>query len=731
MNASFQKQIFFFVLLVSISFFSVAQRSQLVWSHDGNAYYELKDGSIVKTSLPHFEEAIVLSKDSLQPNQQTTLQIERFSFSDDEKKILIFTNSKKVWRYNTRGDYWVWNVTTHTWLRLGNNLPASSLMFAKFSPDASKVAYVSGHNIYVEDLTTNHIQQLTTDGNDKMINGTFDWVYEEEFGCRDGFRWSPDGSSIAFWQVDARNIKNFLLINNTDSIYSFVKPVEYPKVGENPSAVRLGIVQVSSGNIHWLAIPGDAIQNYLTRMEWTVDGKEVIVQQLNRKQNETNIFLCNIATGNVQRIYNETSNAWIENKDAWNNGDPSGWEWVKKGTAFIWVSEKDGWRHLYLISKDGKKESLITLGNYDVININRVDADNNIIYFTASPERATEKYLYSVSATEKAKIKLLSPAAQKGTHSYTISPNGLYAKHNFSSIDSLPFTEWVSLPKHQIIKARDANDKTALMWKRFPKKKVELFSITTEDSVTMDGFMVKPENFDSTKKYPVVFFVYSEPASQTVMNSFGAGLNGLYNGDMQKDGYIYISLDGRGTPAPKGAAWRKSIYKNVGIINVRDQAMAAKKIVQWKFVDTSRIAVWGWSGGGSTTLNLLFQYPNIYKTGIAIAPVAYRLTYDNIYEERYMGLPQENKEAYIKASALTYAKNLQGHLLLIHGTGDDNVHYQNTELLINELVKYNKLFQLMSYPNRTHSISEGEGTYTHLSNIYTWFLKTYCPPGAK
>lgn len=731
MNASFQKQIFFFVLLVSISFFSVAQRSQLVWSHDGNAYYELKDGSIVKTSLPHFEEAIVFSKDSLQPNQQTTLQIERFSFSDDEKKILIFTNSKKVWRYNTRGDYWVWNVTTHTWLRLGNNLPASSLMFAKFSPDASKVAYVSGHNIYVEDLTTNHIQQLTTDGNDKMINGTFDWVYEEEFGCRDGFRWSPDGSSIAFWQVDARNIKNFLLINNTDSIYSFVKPVEYPKVGENPSAVRLGIVQISSGNIHWLAIPGDAMQNYLTRMEWTVDGKEVIVQQLNRKQNETNIFLCNIATGNVQRIYNETSNAWIENKDAWNNGDPSGWEWVKKGTAFIWVSEKDGWRHLYLISKDGKKESLITSGNYDVININRVDADNNIIYFTASPERATEKYLYSVSATEKAKIKLLSPTAQKGTHSYTISPNGLYAKHNFSSIDSLPFTEWVSLPKHQIIKARDVNDKTALMWKRFPKKKVELFSITTEDSVTMDGFMVKPENFDSTKKYPVVFFVYSEPASQTVMNSFGAGLNGLYNGDMQKDGYIYISLDGRGTPAPKGAAWRKSIYKNVGIINVRDQAMAAKKILQWKFVDTSRIAVWGWSGGGSTTLNLLFQYPNIYKTGIAVAPVAYRLTYDNIYEERYMGLPQENKEAYIKASALTYAKNLQGHLLLIHGTGDDNVHYQNTELLINELVKYNKLFQLMSYPNRTHSISEGEGTYTHLSNIYTWFLKTYCPPGAK
>jgi dipeptidyl-peptidase-4 len=247
----------------------------------------------------------------------------------------------------------------------------------------------------------------------------------------------------------------------------------------------------------------------------------------------------------------------------------------------------------------------------------------------------------------------------------------------------------------------------------------------------MDGWMVKPVNFDSTKKYPVVFYVYTEPAEATVKDSYGSSRNFLYLGDMAKDGYIYISLDNRGTPAPKGAVWRKSIYQKIGEINIHDQAMAAKEILKWNFVDPERVAVWGWSGGGSATLNLMFQYPEIYKTGIAIAAVANELTYDNIYQERYMGLPQENMEAYVKGSPITYAKNLKGSLLYIHGTGDDNVHYQNAEMLVNELIKYNKQFQFMAYPNRTHSISEGEGTFLHLATLYTAYLRKNCPPGPK
>jgi dipeptidyl-peptidase-4 len=303
----------------------------------------------------------------------------------------------------------------------------------------------------------------------------------------------------------------------------------------------------------------------------------------------------------------------------------------------------------------------------------------------------------------------------------------LYARHDFSNINYEYASEWVNLSGNAPIRTNSHPE-------RLPNNNsplAQLFQVTTDDNITMDGWMIKPLNFDSTKKYPVLFFVYTEPGGTTVKDVAGSAGTRLYAGDIAADGYIQISLDGRGTPAPKGAAWRKAIYRKVGIINIRDQVMATKKIMNWRFVDTSRIAVWGWSGGGSTTLNLLFQHPEIYKTGIAIAPVANRLLYDNIYEERYMGLPQENREDYINASALSHAKKLRGNLLVIHGTGDDNVHYQGTEMLINELVKYGKQFQLMSYPNRTHSISEGEGTSKHLAILFTTYLKENCPPGGR
>ena len=300
----------------------------------------------------------------------------------------------------------------------------------------------------------------------------------------------------------------------------------------------------------------------------------------------------------------------------------------------------------------------------------------------------------------------------------------MFAKHNFSNVSSIPSNEWVSLPQH-------LSFGTSVVKKPNTGGGIEFFKVTTEDNVTMDGYMIKPRNFDSTKKYPVVFYVYTEPAEQTVTDTYGGAGNYLYSGDMAADGYIQISIDGRGTPAPKGAAWRKAIYKNVGRVNIKDQAMAAKKILQWNFVDADRVAVWGWSGGGTTTLNLMFQYPEIYKTGISIAAVTNRLCYDNIYEERYMGLPQENKEDFDACSPITYAKNLKGNLLIIHGTGDDNVHFQNQEMLINELVKYGKQFSMMSYPNRSHGLSEGEGTFLHLSKLYTNFLKEHCKGGAK
>jgi dipeptidyl-peptidase-4 len=372
------------------------------------------------------------------------------------------------------------------------------------------------------------------------------------------------------------------------------------------------------------------------------------------------------------------------------------------------------------------KETLITKDAFDVIKPEFFDVQNKQIYFLASPNNATQTYLYKVSM-KGGKAQKVTPESYAGSNEYTISPNGKIAIFMNNSVNSFSTGRVISLPEHKELVAAKRSVKADPA-----KSKAEFFQVTTEDGITLDGWVVKPKNFDPNKKYPIVFTVYGEPAMQTVIDGFYTGWNYLYTGDMAEDGYLYVSLENRGTPAPKGREWRKSIYRKIGRLNIRDQAMGAKALfAKWPYIDTSRVAVWGWSGGGSSTLNLLGQYPDIYQTGIAIAPVANQLFYDNIYQERYMGLPQENREDFVNGSPLAYAKNLKGNLLLVHGTGDDNVHYQNTEVYINELVKYNKQFQLMSYPNRTHSIDEGEGTSLHLATMFTKYLKEHCPPGAK
>lgn len=703
-----------------------AQGGNLKWTRSDSGIYTIDKGSIVIRNLPAFSKTVVVDSQLLIPKgSNKPLMVRDFSFSEDGQSVLIYTNSKKVWRRDTRGDYWVLNRQNNSLWQLGAGRPSSSLMFAKFSPDGQKVAYVSEHNIYVENLSNHIISQITKDGTARLINGTFDWAYEEEFSCRDGFRWSPDSKHIAYWQIDASKIRNFLMINNTDSVYSFIVPVEYPKAGEDPSPCKVGVADITIRKTVWMNVPGDSRQHYIPRMEWTTNNRELVLEQLNRKQNEAKIFLCTINSGVAKVIYSEKDNSWIDIKERWSD-DPAGWEWINGGKDFLWVSEKDGWRHIYKVSRDGTNETELTKGNYDIITIKAIDEKNGYVYFMASPDNATQQYLYRVKLSGGSDLELVSAADQKGTHDYTVSPGALFAVHTFSNANDPGFTEWLNLADG---KSLLKNKAASLRSKETPN--VEMFKVKTEDGVTLDGWMIKPVNFDSNKKYPVVFQVYTEPASATVKDSYKSNWSPLYAGNMSQDGYIQISLDGRGTPSPKGSAWRKAIYRKIGIVNIRDQAMATQKIMQWNWVDTSRIAVYGWSGGGSTTLNLLFQYPGIYKTGIAIAPVANQLLYDNIYQERYMGLPQENRQDYINGSPLSHAASLRGNLLVIHGTGDDNVHYQGTEMLINELVKFDKTFQMMSYPNRTHAIREGEGTTQHLHHLFTSYLQLHCPGGGR
>ncbi|MDB5009170.1 MAG: family peptidase [Mucilaginibacter sp.] len=715
-----------FFLLISSQLTVKAQRTKTHWATDGYQYYRAQNNEIVELDTRDASKKnVVITAAMLTPAGQKPLAVSNFFISSDGQKVLIFTNTKRVWRYNTRGDYWVYDLTAKTLKQIGKDRPESSLMFAKLSPNGTKAAYVSEHNIFTEDLASGAVKQLTFDGTKKLINGTFDWAYEEEFDCRDGFRWSPDSHAIAYWQIDATKIKNYLMLNTTDSIYPYTVPVEYPVAGEDPSSCKVGVVDVSTGKTTWINAPGDAVQHYIPRMEWTNNSNQIILEQLNRAQNESRIFVCNVSNGTVALIHEEHDKAWIDGKARWNGGDPVGWDWINKGNDFIWVSEKDGWRHLYKIDRDGK-EALITKGNYDIISLSLVDEASGYIYFTASPDNATQKYLYKIKL-KGGKAERVTPADEQGTNGYEISPNGKIALHNFSNSYTPGQSEVISLPDHKHLSG------TEIKLNQDAKNKPEFFKVKTVDGVEMDGWMVKPTNFDAAKKYPVVFYVYSEPAGATVTDSFGAGKNGEYIGNMADDGYIYISLDNRGTPAPKGSEWRKAIYKNIGLVNIEDQAMGAKEILKWPFVDSTRVAVWGWSGGGSCTLNLMFQHPEIYKTGIAIAAVGWQLTYDNIYQERYMGVPTDDagREVFIKGSPITYAKNLRGNLLYVHGTGDDNVHYKNAEMLINELVKYNRQFQLMSYPNRSHGIFEGPGTSLHLRTLYTQYLKEHCPPGER
>src|SRR5690242_20186978 len=726
------KPVRFLILIIfsvcTFTSFSQFRPKPVYWTNDGNGTLSIQEGSIVKTDIKTGDKTVIVNRNQLTPaGAAEPLKFNIYTFSPDYKMLLIFTNTAKVWRYHTRGDYWVFDLNKNQLFQLGKTIPSQSLMFAKISPDGKNAAYVSGHNLYVEDLSTHKIKALTEDGTRKFVNSTFDWVYEEEFGCRDGFRWSPDSKKIAFWQVDGRKTRDYYMLNTTDSVYSTVIPVEYPKVGQPPSPVRIGVVTIDDDNIKWMKVPGDPQQHYIPRMEWADNSSQVVLQQLNRKQNESKLFFCDVNSGEAKNFYTEDDKAFIDIKSRWNDDDPTGWDWLDKGKDFLWVTEKDGWRHIYLVDRKGK-ETLVTKGDYDIESIKCIDDKDGYVYFMASPNNATQLYLFRTKLDGTGKLEPLSPSNLVGWHDYNISPMAKYAFHSFSNYKTYPAREWISLPDGKPLdpaKSIEANMKVN------ENSNVHYFKVTTDDNVTLDGWMVYPDNFDSTKKYPVVFYVYGEPAASTVTDRFGAQYNFLYKGDMSKDGYFQISVDNRGTPSLKGAEWRKSIYGEIGRINIHDQAMAAKKILEKPYFDKDRVAVWGWSGGGSSTLNLMFQYPEIYKTGISIAAVTNLLFYDNIYEERYMGLIPENKENYILGSAIHYAKNLEGNLLFIHGTGDDNVQYDNAEALLNELIKYNKKFTFMPFPNRTHAISEGEGTREFLTTLYTDYLRKNCPPGAR
>lgn len=699
------------------------------WYKNGIGYTSLeksednKGKDIVLYETKSGDRKILVSADKLIPQgSDIPLRISNYQWSSDGHYLMIFTNTKQVWRYHTRGDYWVFNIKNGRLLQLGHDLPSSSLMFAKFSPDSKRVAYVVEKNIYVEDILSGKIDQLTFDGGGDIINGTTDWAYEEEFALRDAFRWSNNSEKIAFWQINTEGVGIFTLINNLDSVYSQPISFAYPKVGTTNPEAKIGVINIKDKQIVWMNIEGDKRNNYLPRMDWTANADELVIQQINRKQNINNIILANAITGKTKLVFKEETATWTE---AINN-----LKWVNDGKEFIWKSDRSGWLHLYSVSADGNSIQQITKGNFEIINFLTIDEKAAYVYYLASPYNPTQRYLYRTKTDGKGKAERLTPENMTGHNYYNISPDNKYAIHTFSNHNTPPVIDIIRLKDHKLIRTLEDNNELAESFSNLNIKLKEFFRIPLNDSLELDAYIIKPPDFNPEKKYPVIFYVYGEPAGSTVQDRWSG--NDLWDYFLSQHGYVIVSVDNRGTKVPRGRAWKESIYGKIGIVASFDQVASAKYITQkWDFIDKERIGIWGWSGGGSMTLNCMFRFPEIYKTGIAIAFVANQKFYDSFYQERYMGQLEDNEYGYKEGSPITHSSGLEGNLLLIYGSGDDNCHYQNMEVLIDKLIKENKYFSMIEYPMRTHSIREREGTTLHLrTSMFKYFMQNL-PAGGK
>jgi dipeptidyl-peptidase-4 len=451
-------------------------------------------------------------------------------------------------------------------------------------------------------------------------------------------------------------------------------------------------------------------------MDWASNSTELIVQQFNRRQNTNRMFLGDAATGQVRPVLTETDPAWVDNHNAA--------RWMDRGQQFLWLSERDGWQHAYRVSRDGRQVTCISRGAFDVLSLDGVDERHGWLYFSASPDNPTQRYLYRTRLAG-GKPQRLTPANQPGTHTYQLSPDARWAIHTWSSFTRPPLTELIRLPDHTTIRLLEDNHTLRAKLETLDKPLTEFFRVTITNNVSLDGWCLKPPSFDPAKRYPVLFYVYGEPGAQTVLDAWRERTQ-LWHWMLAQQGYVVMSVDNRGTPAPRGRAWRKSIYRQLGLLNAADQAAAVRALLRSRpYLDPSRVGVWGWSGGGDSTLNAMLQYPDLYHTGIAVAAIANQRHYDAIYEERYMDLPENNPDGYRLGSPLTYAVQLKGNLLIVHGTGDDNVHYQGAETLINELIYYDKRFTMMAYPNRSHAINEGKNTTRHLYELFTRYLEEH------
>jgi dipeptidyl-peptidase-4 len=641
-------------------------------------------------------ETIVDSKDL------TDLKyFESYSFNNNETKLILGVDSEPIYRHSFLGVFYVYDIASKT-LQL---IDEDKIQEPTFSPDSKKVAYSKNNNIFLKNLETNELTQVTFDGKkNNIINGICDWVYEEEFSFVKAFEWSKDSKNIAFLRFDESEVPTFSMDVTGKSLYPSQLVFKYPKAGEKNSVVTLKLYQVDSKNTSDIDL-GD--YEYIPRIKWTNDSNILSATTLNRHQNNLNLFFVDASNATAKIVLNETDKAYVDIHDNLT---------FLKDNSFIWTSEKDGFNHIYHFSNDGKLKNKITNGNWEVTNFYGVNEKTKTIYYQSVEDGSINRTVYSVKLNGKSKKRLTNPS---GTNSAAFSKNLKYFINTFSDSDT-PTIYTLHDGNGTLLKEVLNNHKLSEGLKNYNLSQKEFFTLTTSNGA-FNAWMLKPTDFDSNKEYPLFMTQYSGPGSQSVSNSWN-GSNDYWYNHIANQGYIVVCVDGRGTGF-KGADFKKSTYLNLVKYETIDQIDAAKQLAKKPFINENEIGIWGWSFGGHMSTNCLLKGSDVFKMAIAVAPVTSWRFYDSVYTERFMRTPQENASGYDENSPINYAHLLKGKYLLIHGSGDDNVHVQNSMRLTNALIEANKPFDQAIYPDRTHSIYRGKNTRLHLFTKMTKFIK--------
>ena len=657
------------------------------------------------------EERLIASTELIPPGTNEPLSIDGHQFSPDGSKILILSDAEAIWRRSERGYFWVFDTSTRELLPVSRE--PGFQMLGKFSPDGRHVSFVRDNDLYLVALETGEERRLTVDGGEEIINGTSDWVYEEELSFFDAYRWSPDGRRIAYWRFDQSPIRSFYMIDDL-GLYAEPVPVRYPKAGTANSKVQVGAMDLETGETTWFDV-GDDPEAYIARMDWAASSDEVVVQVLNRHQNRIEIRLADAETGESEVVLTEEDAAWVDVDDHL--------AWLDGGQRFIWTSERDGFNHLYLFERDGRLVRQLTRGDWEVTDVDAVDEADGLVYFTAA---APLPRLRSVYAVPLAGGEPRLVAGGQGFHSADFSPDAQLFIHRRSTSSTPPVVE-LRRASGLSIRELEGNDVLAARLDSVGAAPPEYFDVEAADGSALHAYMIKPPDFDPSRTYPLLLYVYGGPGSQTVMDRWGGGRY-LWHQLLAQRGFIVASVDNRGTGG-RGRDFEKQVYLQLGVLETEDQLAAARQMGELPYVDASRIGIWGWSYGGYMTLLSSFLGQGEISLGMSVAPVTGWELYDTIYTERFMRTPAENPDGYRVGSPLTHAAKLQVPLLVVHGTGDDNVHFQNTVQLSQALTNANRQFSLRIYPNKAHAIA-GPEARVNLFGLLTDFAIQHLGKGA-